>query len=91
MSEIIKMLDERLKQLDDRQIRIEAKIDNMMQTGCAKAEAHRRVEDNQESIFKRLVTVELAQAEGRGKMVVLGVIACAAMGAFFAWVGGMWK
>ena len=84
MSEIIKMLDERL-------IRIEAKIDNMMQTGCAKAEAHRRVEDNQESIFKRLVTVELAQAEGRGKMVVLGVIACAAMGAFFAWIGRMWK
>jgi Fic family protein len=87
MSEIIKMLDDRLKQLDDRQQRIEQKIDHLSQKGCSKAESHDRIESNQGTIFARLLQVELAQAEGRGRMAIAAAIAGALLATAFAWIG----
>ena len=87
MSEIVKMLDDRLKQLDERQQRIEQKLDHLSQTGCAKAESHDRIESNQETIFERLLKVELSQAEGRGRMAIAAAVAGALLATAFAWIG----
>jgi hypothetical protein len=87
MSEIVRMLDDRLKQLDERQQRIEQKIDHMSANGCSKADGYRRIEDAQGTIFGRLLQVELSQAEGRGRTAIAAAIAGALLATAFAWIG----
>ena len=62
-------------------------LDELKRNGCAKADLHQIIEDNQEEIFSRLRAVENAQAEGKGKLAV----ACSVLGALLAfglqWLG----
>jgi hypothetical protein len=67
--------------------RIEAKLDNMQTSGCSKAEKHERTREDVVELFRRIREVERAQAEGRGKLVVIVAILTAAAGLLFEWIG----
>ncbi len=67
--------------------RIEGKLDLMQTSGCAKAEKHERTHDDVVELFRRMREVERAQAEGRGKLVVIVAILTSAAGLLFEWIG----
>ena len=67
--------------------RIEAKLDNMQAQVYSKAGAHERTKDDVVELFRRMREVERAQAEGRGKLVVIVAILTAAAGLLFEWIG----
>ena len=79
----MQMIIDSLKQLND-------KVDSMMIHGCAKAETHHIIQEQQGDIFKRLNLVEIKQAEGRGKLIAIVFIAGAALTAasevMFRWI-----
>ena len=82
------MSDERITDLILQRLeRIEGKLDLMQTSGCAKAEAHERTHDDVVELFSRIREVERAQAEGRGKLVVIVAILTAAAGLLFEWIG----
>ena len=82
------MSDERITDLILQRLeRIEAKLDNMQTSGCAKAEKHERTREDVVELFRRIREVERAQAEGRGKLVVIVAILTAAAGLLFEWIG----
>ena len=66
-------------------------VKSMMIHGCAKAETHHIIQEQQGEIFQRLNIVEIKQAEGRGKLIAIVFIAGAALTAasevMFRWVG----
>ena len=67
--------------------RIESKLDSMQTSGCAKGQAHERTHDDVVELFRRVREVERAQAEGRGKLVVIVAILTSAAGLLFEWIG----
>ena len=71
--------------------RLEAKLDHMMQHGCSKLSIHESVYSNQTEIFKRIKAIENENAEARGKLVVVMLIAGAVIGYAvsmgFRWIG----
>ena len=82
------MSDERITDLILQRLeRIESKLDLMQTSGCAKAEKHERTHDDVVELFRRMREVERAQAEGRGKLVVIVAILTAAAGMLFEWIG----
>ena len=82
------MSDERITDLILQRLeRIEGKLDLMQTSGCAKAEKHERTHDDVVELFSRIREVERAQAEGRGKLVVIVAILTAAAGLLFEWIG----
>ncbi len=82
------MSDERITDLILQRLeRIEAKLDNMQTSGCAKAEKHERTHDDVVELFRRIREVERVQAEGRGKLVVIVAIITSAAGLLFEWIG----
>jgi hypothetical protein len=56
-------------------------------SGCSKAEKHERTREDVVELFHRIREVERAQAEGRGKLVVIVAILTAAAGLLFEWIG----
>lgn len=82
------MSDERITDLILQRLeRIEAKLDSMQTSGCAKAEKHERTHDDVVELFRRICEIERVQAEGRGKLVVIVAILTAAAGLLFEWIG----
>ena len=67
--------------------RIEGKLDSIQAQGCSKAEKHERTREDVVELFRRIREVERAQAEGRGKLVVIVAILTAAAGLLFEWIG----
>ena len=67
--------------------RIEGKLDSIQAQGCSKAESHLRMHDDVVELFRRVREVERAQAEGRGKLVVIVAILTSAAGLLFEWIG----
>ena len=67
--------------------RIESKLDNIQAHGCSKAEKHERTREDVVELFRRVREVERAQAEGRGKLVVIVAILTSAAGLLFEWIG----
>jgi hypothetical protein len=67
--------------------RIESKLDSIQAQGCSKAEKHERTREDVVELFHRIREVERAQAEGRGKLVVIVAILTAAAGLLFEWIG----
>lgn len=61
---------------------IREKIDRIAENGCSKATNHVAVEKNQEDIFKRVNQLEVAQAEGRGKLAIFVALSSSAASAF---------
>ena len=57
--------------------RIEAKLDR----------THERTQDDVVKLYDRMREVERAQAEGRGKLVVIVAILTSAAGLLFEWIG----
>jgi hypothetical protein len=66
---------------------LELKVDTMIREGCAKAPGHALVGSQQEGLFKRIRELELAQAEGKGKLVVVVAIISIIITAFLTWLG----
>lgn len=82
------MSDERITDLILQRLEnIERKIDGIQAHGCAKAEKHERTREDVVELFRRIREVERAQAEGRGKLVVIVAILTAAAGLLFEWIG----
>ena len=82
------MSDERITDLILQRLeRIESKLDSMQTSGCAKAEKHERTREDVVELFRRIREVERAQADGRGKLVVIVAILTAAAGLLFEWIG----
>ena len=82
------MSDERITDLILQRLeRIEGKLDSMQTSGCSKAQTHERTQDDVVELFRRIHEVERAQAEGRGKLVVIVAILTAAAGLLFEWIG----
>lgn len=82
------MSDERITDLILQRLeRIEAKLDSMQTSGCAKAEKHERTHDDVVELFHRIREIERVQAEGRGKLVVIVAILTTAAGLLFEWIG----
>ena len=67
--------------------RIESKLDRIQTSGCSKAEKHERTREDVVELFRRIREVERAQAEGRGKLVVIVAILTSAAGLLFEWIG----
>ena len=67
--------------------RIEGKLDSIQAQGCSKAEKHERTREDVVELFRRVREVERAQAEGRGKLVVIVAILTSAAGLLFEWIG----
>ena len=67
--------------------RIEGKLDSIQTSGCSKAEKHERTREDVVELFRRIREVERAQAEGRGKLVVIVAILTSAAGLLFEWIG----
>jgi len=85
---ILEMSDERITDLILQRLeRIEGKLDSMQAQGCSKAENHERTHDDVVELFRRMREVERAQAEGRGKLVVIVAILTTAAGLLFEWIG----
>jgi hypothetical protein len=53
---------------------LEDKFDTMIREGCAKAPGHALALSQQEGMFKRIRELEINQAEGKGKLVVVVAI-----------------
>jgi len=87
MTEIARMINDRLERIESNQTAISGQIQNLSQHGCAKAESYKRIESQQETIFSRLLQVELSQAEGRGRLAIGAAIAGALLATAFAWIG----
>jgi len=82
------MSDERITDLILQRLeRIEGKLDSIQAQGCSKAEKHERTHDDVVELFRRMREVERAQAEGRGKLVVIVAILTSAAGLLFEWIG----
>ena len=82
------MSDERITDLILQRLeRIEGKLDSIQAQGCSKAESHLRMHDDVVELFSRIREVERAQAEGRGKLVVIVAIMTSAAGLLFEWIG----
>jgi len=82
------MSDERITDLILQRLeRIEAKLDSMQAQVYSKAGAHERTKDDVVELFHRIREVERAQAEGRGKLVVIVAILTSAAGLLFEWIG----
>ena len=80
-----------MRRIEQNQREMVAEIKNLSKHGCAKAALHAQLETNQGTIFGRLRDIELKQAEGRGKVIILSVLASAEVGTVFAWIGGLFK
>jgi hypothetical protein len=76
-----------IERIDKRLERMEAMLSAIMQNGCSKAESHARVEKNQETIFNRLWKVEITQAEGRGRLVIVSTIIGVVLSTVAAYIG----
>ena len=82
------MSDERITDLILQRLEnIERKLDSIQAQGCSKAESHLRMHDDVVELFRRVREVERAQAEGRGKLVVIVAILTSAAGLLFEWIG----
>ena len=82
------MSDERITDLILQRLeRIEGKLDSIQAQGCSKAEKHERMHDDVVELFSRIREIERAQAEGRGKLVVIVAILTSAVGLLFEWIG----
>ena len=82
------MSDERITDLILQRLeRIEGKLDSMQAQVYSKAGAHERTREDVVDLFHRIREVERAQAEGRGKLVVIVAILTAAAGLLFEWIG----
>jgi len=66
---------------------LEKKVDTMIREGCAKAPGHELALTQQEGMFKRLRELEITQAEGKGKLVIVVAISTAILSAGLAWLG----
>lgn len=66
---------------------VSEKLDQLVQHGCPRAADHQEIRDSQREIFKRLLDVETAQAEGRGKLAVAMVFLGAVISFGFQWLG----
>lgn len=73
MDDVLRMIDERLK-------RIELKVDGLSSDGCAKSAHH-------DGIVRRVESLEVQAAEGRGRIGVVMMISGAAIAAVFQWLG----
>ena len=72
------MSDERITDLILQRLeRIESKLDR----------THERTQDDVVKLYDRMREVERAQAEGRGKLVVIVAILTSAAGLLFEWIG----
>lgn len=82
------MSDERITDLILQRLEnIERKIDGIQAQGCSRADSHLRMQANEAELFSRLNALEMAQAEGRGKLAAVVAILSAASGLLFAWIG----
>ena len=61
---------------------IREKIDRIAENGCSKVTNHAVVENNLKGIFKRVNQLEVAQAEGRGKLAIFVALSSSAASAF---------
>ena len=69
---------------------LEEKLDTMLRDGCAKAPGHAMVASQQDGLFKRVRELELEQASGKGKLVVVSSIASAILTAGLGWLFKKW-
>lgn len=72
-----------IKKIDE----LGAKIDTLMSDGCPRGKSYSEVQSNQREIFDRLRKIEVAQAEGRGKLAVAMIFATALVSFIFQWLG----
>lgn len=61
---------------------IREKLDRIAENGCSKATNHATIDDSLKGIFKRVNNLEVAQAEGRGKLAIFVALASSAASAF---------
>jgi hypothetical protein len=87
MTEIARMINDRLGRIENNQNELSKQLGHLSQNGCSKADGYKRIEDNQGTIFDRLLQVELSQAEGRGRLAIGAAIAGALLATAFAWIG----
>lgn len=66
---------------------LEKKMDTILLHGCAKSADYEQMRDDQRELFKRVKDVELAQAEGKGKLAVFAVLVGAVLTFAMQWLG----
>jgi hypothetical protein len=66
---------------------LELKVDTMIREGCAKAPGHALALNQQDGMFKRIRELEISQAEGKGKLVIVVAIITVIISAFITWLG----
>lgn len=71
----------------DKLNELSVKIDKLTSEGCPMGKGYADVKSNQSDIFERLRKIELAQAEGRGKLAVAMIFLTALVSFIFQWIG----
>jgi hypothetical protein len=66
---------------------LEAKLDKMMLEGCSKASGHEHIASQQDGIYDRLHKLELAQAEGKGRLAVAVAVLSTFVTLGMTWLG----
>jgi len=66
---------------------LEGKLDQMVANGCSKASAHAHIVAQQDGIYERVRKLELAQAEGRGRLAVAVSILSTFVTLGMTWLG----
>lgn len=98
MSDMTKVIEYRLQQIDDRQTRIEQKLDGRLQRSedeirelqineCSRAVTYTRIDEINKTIFGRLLALELQQAESKGRLVITMLIIGVALATVTTWIG----
>lgn len=66
---------------------IKEDLKDLKGNGCSKAPVHAILERSQENLFNRVRIVEQAQAEGKGRLAVVMVLAGALLSFGLQWLG----
>jgi hypothetical protein len=66
---------------------LEGKIDKMAENGCSKATTHAHIVAQQDGIYERVRKLELAQAEGKGRLAVAVAILSTVITLGMTWLG----
>lgn len=85
MDDVTKIILQRLDKMEES---FSDKLITLMRDGCAKAGEHGAIAKAQAEVFTRLRIVEQAQAEGKGRLAIVMLLAGAALSVFFQWIGG---
>ena len=67
-------------------LRMEKRLDNVRDYGCGKAVDHKELERKLEKVEERLRLLELAHAEGKGKLAVIMVLIGIAVSVATQWL-----